>query len=111
MAAKSQFWCIDFPEGLNKEDLNEFRELVISAGADPVALVTAKRPKPDAKTFIGKGKVEIAAALRLHGAQLVIFNHALTPSQERNLEKILEARAGSHGLDFGYFCAARAPRR
>ncbi|MEN9465880.1 MAG: hypothetical protein RL217_2061 [Pseudomonadota bacterium] len=84
---------IDFPEGLNKEDLNEFRELVISAGADPIALVTAKRPKPDAKTFIGKGKVEeIAAALRLHGAQLVIFNHALTPSQERNLEKILETR-------------------
>lgn len=84
---------IDFPEGINREDLNEFRELVISAGAEPVGLVTTKRPKPDAKTFIGKGKVEeIAQMLRLHGAQLVIFNHALTPSQERNLEKELQAR-------------------
>ena len=84
---------IDFPEGINREDLNEFRELVISAGAEPVGLVTTKRPKPDAKTFIGKGKVEeIGQMLRLHGAQLVIFNHALTPSQERNLEKELQAR-------------------
>ncbi|QQD20587.1 GTPase HflX [Oceanospirillaceae bacterium ASx5O] len=84
---------IDFPEGANREDLSEFQELVISAGADPVGLVTTKRAKPDAKTFIGKGKVEeIAALLRLHDAHLVIFNHALTPSQERNLEKELQAR-------------------
>ena len=68
---------IDFPEGLNREDLNEFRELVISAGADPVDLVTTKRSTPDPKTFIGKGKVEeIGQALRLHGAELVIFNQA-----------------------------------
>ena len=84
---------IDFPEGDHREDVAEFRELVISAGADPVELVTTKRSAPDAKTFIGKGKVEeIRECLTLHGAQLVIFNHALTPSQERNLEKILEAR-------------------
>lgn len=84
---------IDFPEGPNREDLNEFHELVISAGADPVGLVTTKRPVPDAKTFIGKGKVEeIGQLLRLHGAELVIFNHALTPSQERNLERILQCR-------------------
>lgn len=84
---------IDFPEGPNREDLNEFHELVISAGADPVGLVTTKRPVPDAKTFIGKGKVEeIGQVLRLHGAELVIFNHALTPSQERNLERILQCR-------------------
>ena len=84
---------IDFPEGPNREDLNEFRELVISAGADPVDLVTTRRPKPDAKTFIGSGKVEeIGQLLRLHGCELVIFNHALSPSQERNLEKILQCR-------------------
>ncbi|MCB2388473.1 MULTISPECIES: ribosome rescue GTPase HflX [Oceanospirillaceae] len=84
---------IDFPEGLNREDLNEFRELVISAGADPVDLVTTKRSTPDPKTFIGKGKVEeIGQALRLHGAELVIFNHALSPSQERNLERALQCR-------------------
>ncbi|MCD8523504.1 MAG: GTPase HflX [Saccharospirillaceae bacterium] len=84
---------IDFPEGLNREDLNEFRELVISAGADPLDLVTTKRSTPDPKTFIGKGKVEeIGQALRLHGAELVIFNHALSPSQERNLERALQCR-------------------
>jgi GTP-binding protein HflX len=84
---------IDFPEGPNREDLNEFRELVISAGADPVELVTTRRPVPDVRTFIGSGKVEeIAAALRLHGAELVIFNHSLSPSQERNLERALQCR-------------------
>lgn len=84
---------VDFPEGDQREDVDEFRELVISAGADPVELVTTKRATPDAKTFIGKGKVEeVAEVLRLHDAQLVIFNHALTPSQERNLERILQSR-------------------
>ncbi len=84
---------IDFPEGLNREDLNEFKELVISAGADPLDLVTTKRSTPDPKTFIGKGKVEeIGQVLRLHGAELVIFNHALSPSQERNLERALQCR-------------------
>ncbi|MFC3680477.1 ribosome rescue GTPase HflX [Bacterioplanoides pacificum] len=84
---------IDFPEGVNREDLNEFRELVISAGADPLDLVTAKRTTPDPKHFIGLGKVEeIRELLQLHDCQLVMFNHALSPSQERNLEKALECR-------------------
>lgn len=84
---------VDFPEGDHREDVDEFRELVVSAGADPVELVTTKRAAPDAKTFIGKGKVEdVGEMLRLHDAELVIFNHALTPSQERNLERILQAR-------------------
>ena len=54
---------IDFPEGANREDVHEFRELVVSAGADPVELMTTKRDVPDAKTFIGKGKVEELAGL------------------------------------------------
>lgn len=84
---------VEFPEGEHREDVSEFQELVISAGADPVELVTTKRSAPDVKTFVGKGKVEeIGEMLRLHDAQLVIFNHALSPSQERNLERILEAR-------------------
>lgn len=79
---------IDFPEGSNREDLQEFQELVLSAGADPVELITSKRDVPDAKTFIGSGKViEIGDMARAHGAELVIFNHALSPSQERNLER------------------------
>lgn len=84
---------VDFPEGEHREDVAEFQELVVSAGADPLELITTKRTAPDVKTFVGKGKVEeIAAALELHEAELVIFNHALTPSQERNLERILETR-------------------
>lgn len=84
---------IDFPEGANREDLNEFRELVISAGADPVDLVTTKRDVPDVKTFVGKGKVEdIAELVRMHDVHLVIFNHALSPRQERNLEAVLSCR-------------------
>nr|WP_255857858.1 ribosome rescue GTPase HflX [Bacterioplanoides sp. SCSIO 12839] len=84
---------IDFPEGVNREDLNEFRELVISAGAEPLDLITAKRSTPDPKTFIGLGKVdEIREMLQLYDCQLVMFNHSLSPSQERNLEKALECR-------------------
>jgi len=84
---------VDFPEGANREDLNEFRELVISAGADPVDLVTTKRDVPHVKTFVGKGKVEeIAEAVRMHDVSLVIFNHALTPSQERNVEREIKCR-------------------
>lgn len=84
---------VDFPEGEHREDVAEFQELVVSAGAEPLELITTKRTAPDVKTFVGKGKVEeIAAALELHEAELVIFNHALTPSQERNLERILETR-------------------
>ena len=84
---------VDFPEGANREDLNEFRELVISAGAGPVDLVTTKRDVPDVKTFVGKGKVEdIGDLVRMHDVHLVIFNHALSPRQERNLESILKCR-------------------
>ncbi|WP_297533872.1 ribosome rescue GTPase HflX [Thalassolituus sp.] len=84
---------VDFPEGANREDLSEFRELVISAGADPVDLVTTKRDVPHVKTFVGKGKVEeVAEAVRMHDVSLVIFNHALTPSQERNVEREIKCR-------------------
>jgi GTP-binding protein HflX len=75
------------------DDPREFEELVLSAGGDPVALVTGQRSRPDAKYFVGKGKVEeLKELVDLHGAQLVIFNHTLSPSQERNLEATLECR-------------------
>ena len=84
---------IDFPEGDNREDPGEFRELVLSAGGAPVEIVTGSRKTPDPKTFVGRGKVdEIKAMTEAHEAELVLFNHALTPSQERNLEKALECR-------------------
>ena len=73
--------------------LLEFEELVASAGGDPVATITGSRNAPHARTFVGEGKLEeIAHACQLHEAELVIFNHALSPSQERNLEQALSCR-------------------
>jgi len=84
---------IDFPEGDNREDPNEFKELVLSAGGIPVEFVTGARKSPDPKTFVGKGKVEeIKAMAEAHEADIILFNHALSPSQERNLEAALECR-------------------
>jgi GTP-binding protein HflX len=84
---------IDFPEGDDREDPREFEELVLSAGGDPVAMVTGSRSTPHPRTFIGSGKLEeIADAARLFEAEIVLFNHTLSASQERNLEKALECR-------------------
>ncbi|ODS22837.1 GTPase HflX [Candidatus Endobugula sertula] len=75
------------------EDPREFEELVLSAGGDPVEFVVGQRLAPHAKTFIGSGKVEALRELVvLHQAELVIFNHTLSPSQERNLEAVLQCR-------------------
>lgn len=77
----------------NNDDPREFEELVLSAGGDPVAFVTGQRVRPDPKYFVGSGKVEELSELtQLHDAKLVIFNHALSPSQERNLEHHLQCR-------------------
>ena len=73
--------------------LLEFEELVTSAGGHPVATITGSRSAPHARTFVGEGKLdEIARACQTHHAELVIFNHALSPSQERNLERTLSCR-------------------
>lgn len=84
---------LDFGDGDFAERLEEFRLLVTSAGAQPTAMISGRRQAPDPATFAGKGKViEIAEAARLHGADLVVFNHELAPGQQRNLERALEAR-------------------
>ncbi len=76
-----------------QEDLTELKELAKSAGAEPVFVLTASRPVPDAKYFIGSGKVEELRNLVLeYAADIVLFNHPLSPSQERNLEKALSVR-------------------
>ncbi len=75
------------------EDLNEFKLLATSAGAEILGIVTGSRQKPDAKLYAGKGKVqEIADLVKATQADLVLFNHALSPAQERNLETALECR-------------------
>ena len=74
-----------------REDPREFEELVLSAGGDPVTFIMGAREVPHARTFVGSGKLEeIAAAVCEHDAQIVMFNHSLSPSQERNLEKELQ---------------------
>lgn len=76
-----------------REDPYEFQDLVRSAGAHIVHFVTVHRPQFTARFLIGAGKVdEIAQLVQLYEADLVIFNHALTPSQERNLEQALGCR-------------------
>jgi GTPase len=75
------------------DDPREFEELVLSAGGDPVAFLSGARQSPKAKFFIGTGKLaELQALVVEHKAELVIFNHQLSPSQERNLEKELNCR-------------------
>ncbi|WP_374667392.1 ribosome rescue GTPase HflX [Acinetobacter sp.] len=74
-------------------DAEEFHLLAQSAGAEILAHIHAQRIRPDAKLFIGSGKAEeIAAIVQEHEADLAIFDHALTPAQARNLEKILHCR-------------------
>lgn len=75
------------------EDPREFEELVLSAGGDPVALITGQRGAPHPKYFVGTGKLEeLTDAVERDCAELVIFNHNLSPSQERNLETHLKCR-------------------
>ncbi len=84
---------LDFGENSIADRLEEVRLLVKSAGAEVCAVVEGKRKYPDSATFAGKGKVqEIADSVIAHRADLVVFNHALSPAQERNLEKVLQCR-------------------
>ena len=84
---------IDFSDDNSKEDLHELQMLVSSAGVNAVDVITASRQAPHPKYFVGSGKAEeIANAVRASGADVVIFNHALSPSQERNLEQTCKCR-------------------
>lgn len=74
-------------------DPREFEELVLSAGGDPVDFITGQRSSPHVRYFVGTGKLEeLKACVEQHDAQIVIFNHLLSPSQERNLEEVLQCR-------------------
>lgn len=84
---------LDFKAEDEREELAEFKELVVSAGAEPVYVVSGSRRRPDPKYFIGTGKAEeVRDIARAEEADLVILNHALSPTQERNLERFLECR-------------------
>jgi GTP-binding protein HflX len=84
---------LDFGADDIAEQLEEVKLLAESAGASVCAVVHGRRHSPDPATFAGKGKVEeVAAELAAHEADLVIFNHGLSPAQERNLERTLQCR-------------------
>jgi GTP-binding protein HflX len=84
---------IEFADSDKREDPDEFRELAASAGAEVAAFVYGHHRAPQPRFFIGSGKVdEIKQLLVSTGAELVIFNHVLSPSQERNLEREFCAR-------------------
>lgn len=71
----------------------EFYELATSAGAEPIVTVSASRYTPDPKFFVGSGKVqEVAELVEMHEIELVLVDHSLSPSQERNLEAELKCR-------------------
>ncbi|MDR2788341.1 MAG: GTPase HflX [Candidatus Accumulibacter sp.] len=84
---------LDLGEGALAERLEEVRLLADSAGASVCATIEGRRKFPDSATYAGKGKVlEIADAVTAHQADVVIFNHALSPAQERNLEREVHCR-------------------
>jgi GTP-binding protein HflX len=75
------------------EDILEFEQLTRSAGAVPVVSIGGRRDRPDPRFFVGSGKAdEIREAAASHNADVVLFDHPLSPSQERNLEKLIERR-------------------
>ncbi len=94
------------------EDLEELRQLARSAGAEVCSAVIGSRDKPDPSLFVGKGKAEeIRARVAAERIDVVLVNHALTPSQERNLEKAVGCRVLDRtGLILGIF-AQRARSR
>ena len=84
---------LDFGADGYNESLEELKLLAASAGLSARSVVGGRRQRPDPALFAGSGKVqEIAASLREHGATLAVFNHELSPAQERNLEKALDCR-------------------
>ncbi len=94
------------PHGIDAETaLAEFKELALSANADVLDCVLGTRATPDAKYYVGLGKAEeIRELVIAHEAELVLVNHELSPSQERNLERLLECRVvGRSGLILDIF--------
>lgn len=84
---------VDFYHEQFEDALPEFKELARSAGVKILDVVTTKRDRPEAKYFVGSGKAEeIRDLAKAVEADIILFNHDLSPSQERNLEKLIECR-------------------
>ena len=84
---------VDFGDTDYEESLDELRQLSTSAGLSIRGTIEGKRISPDAKHFIGSGKAdELAQMMQASESKIAVFNHDLTPSQQRNLERLLQAR-------------------
>ncbi|MBV2130738.1 ribosome rescue GTPase HflX [Arsukibacterium indicum] len=84
---------VTFPQEHSNEDLQELSMLVASANVQAMHTVTANRRAPDTRLFVGSGKAqEIKTAVEQFAANVVVFNHILSPSQTRNLENLVQAR-------------------
>ncbi len=84
----------DFSAGFSSEDsLDELRSLATSAGAEIAGEFTQRKDRPDPATLIGKGKLEeIAGAAASVSADVILFDHDLSPSQQRNIERVVHTR-------------------
>ncbi len=84
---------LDFGDPGYEDSLEELRHLASSAGLEVRGVVEGRRARPDAALFIGSGKAdEVASLLRETDSRVAVFNHELSPAQQRNLERILECR-------------------
>ncbi len=84
---------IDFGKTDFDASLEELSLLAQSAGANPAVTLTGRRSSPDAAMFIGSGKAdELRLACEANDVEIVIFNHSLSPAQQRNLERTLNRR-------------------
>ena len=84
---------VRFPNRADDSEIEELRQLVRSAGAESCVVILGTRDRPDAATFVGKGKAEeVRDAVARERADLVVVNHELSPAQERNLEKVVACR-------------------
>jgi len=83
----------DSPDFSSAESLDELRALARSAGAQIAGEFTQRRDRPDPATLIGKGKLEeIAGASASVSADVILFDHDLSPSQQRNIERVVHTR-------------------
>ena len=85
--------CIDFRDPSFEESVEEIKRLVTSAGAKVAHILSGKRERPDAAMYAGKGKIEeLARIVAEKDADLVVFNHAISPVQQRNVERVVKCR-------------------
>lgn len=93
VAASSSSLPTDSPDFSSEESLDELRALATSAGAQIAGEFTQRKDRPDPATLIGKGKLEeIAGAAASVSADVILFDHDLSPSQQRNIERVVNTR-------------------